>query len=102
MEILHLGSSEKKNSEADLNKIEARFGEWQQKMNSLKIKLEKCLNIKEKLNNMEQLQMEYLDMGFEKVKKFNFLNEEVDEFMSRWSRSLVNVRSPSYLKQKNI
>ena len=41
-------------------------------------------------------------MGFEKVKKFNFLNEEVDEFMSRWSRSLVNVRSPSYLKQKNI
>ena len=46
MEILHLGSSEKKNSEADLNKIEARFGEWKQKMNSLKIKLEKCLNIK--------------------------------------------------------
>ena len=51
---------------------------------------------------MEQLQMEYLDMGFEKVKKFNFLNEEVDEFMSRWSQSLVNVRSPSCLKQKNI
>ena len=41
-------------------------------------------------------------MGFEKVKKFNFLNEEVDEFMSRWSQSLVNVRSPSYLKQKTF
>ena len=46
--------------------------------------------------------MEYLDMRFEKVKKFNFLNEEVEEFMSRWSQRLVNVRSPSYLKQKTF
>ena len=31
----------------------------------------------------------------EKVSAFNFLNEEVEEFMSRWSQSLVNVRGPS-------
>ena len=32
--------------------------------------------------------------------KFNFLNEEVEEFLRRWNQNLVNVRSPSYLKQK--
>ena len=34
--------------------------------------------------------------------EFNFLNEEVEEFTSRWNQNLVNVRSPSYLKQKNF
>ena len=52
-------------------------------MNNLKIKLEKCLNVKEKLNNIEQLQMEYCKMDFEKVNEFVFFNEEVEEFMSR-------------------
>ena len=46
MKVLRLGSSENKNSEKELSKIEARFAEGKQKMNSLKIKLEKCLNVK--------------------------------------------------------
>ena len=39
-------------------------------------------------------------MDISKVNEFNFLNEEVPEFTRRWSKNLVNVRSPSYLKQK--
>ena len=41
MKELHLVSNEKKNSEYDFSKIEARFAEGQQKINSLKIKLQK-------------------------------------------------------------
>ena len=52
------------------------------------------------LNNLEQVQMEYREMDIWKVNEFNFLNEEVEEFTSRWSQNLVNARSPSYLKQK--
>ena len=37
----------------------------------------------------------------EKVNEF-FLNEEVEEFTSRWSQSLVNLKSPVYLKQKTF
>ena len=58
MKVLHLGSYEKKNSEKDSCKIEARFAEGKQKMSSLKIKLQKCQKNKGKLNNMEQVQME--------------------------------------------
>ena len=36
-----------------------------------------------KVNNMEQIQMEYLEMDIWKVNKFNFLNEKVKEFISR-------------------
>ena len=54
------------------------------------------LYAKRKLNNMEQVQMEYW-----KVHEFNFLNE-VEGFTSRWSQNLVNVRRPSYLTQKNF
>ena len=32
-------------------------------------------------------------MGIWKVNEFDFLNEEVEEFTSRWSQNLVNVRS---------
>ena len=46
--------------------------------------------------------MEYWEMDFEKVNEFNFLNEEVEEFTSSWSQSLVNIRSPSYLGQKTF
>ena len=42
--------------------------------------------------------MEYWEKDFEKVKEFNFLNEKVKEFISSWSQSLVNIRSPGYLK----
>ena len=42
MEVLYLGSNEKKNSGKDMKKIEARFAEGKQKANSLKIKLQKC------------------------------------------------------------
>ena len=41
MKVLHLGSNEKKNPEKDLSKIEGRFAEGKQKMNNLKIKLQK-------------------------------------------------------------
>ena len=41
-----------------------------------------------------------MDIG--KVNEFSFLNEEVEEFTSRWSQNLVNVRSPVYLKQKTF
>ena len=39
-------------------------------------------------------------MDIWKVNWLNFLNEEVEEFTTRWSQNLVNIRSPSYLKQK--
>ena len=42
MEVLYLGSNGNKNSKKDLNKIEARLAEGKQKMNNLKIKLQKC------------------------------------------------------------
>ena len=41
MKVLYLSSNEKKNSGKDLNMIEERFAEGKQKMNSLKIKLQK-------------------------------------------------------------
>ena len=41
--------------------------------------------------------MEYLE-AIEKVSYFNILNEEVEKFTSKWSQSLDNVRSLSYLK----
>ena len=55
MKVLFLGNNEKKNSGKDLNKVEARFTEGKQRMNCLKIQ---CSNVKGKLNNMEQVQME--------------------------------------------
>ena len=42
MKVLYLRSNEKKNPGKNLNKIETRFTEWKQKMNSLKIELQKC------------------------------------------------------------
>ena len=53
MKVLHLGSNENKKYRKDLSKIEAKFTIGKQKMNSLKIKLQKCQNVKGKLNNME-------------------------------------------------
>ena len=40
-------------------------------------------------------------MDFKKVNEFNFLNE-VEEFISRWSQSLLDLRSSSNLKQKAL
>ena len=34
--------------------------------------------------------------------EFNILNEEIQEFISRWSQSFLNVTIPSYLKQKTF
>ena len=34
----------------------------------------------------------------EKVDKFNFLNEEVEEFTSSCSQRNINARTPRYLK----
>ena len=51
---------------------------------------------------MEQLQIENSEMDIWKVTDFNFLNVEVEEFSNGWRLYLVNVRSPSYLKQKTL
>ena len=48
------------------------------------------------------MQIEYWEADIWKVNEFNFLNEEVEEFSNRWCPNLVNVRSPSYLKQKTF
>ena len=42
MKIPYIGSNEKKYSKKELNKIETRFAERRYKVNSLKIKLQKC------------------------------------------------------------
>ena len=39
-------------------------------------------------------------MDILKVNKFKLLNEEVEEYISRWSENLSNLRSPTYLKDK--
>ena len=44
---------------------------------------------------MEQVQMEYWEMDIWKVSEFKFLNQQIEEFTSRWNQSLVNVRIPS-------
>ena len=49
---------------------------------------------------MEQVQMDYWDI--EKVNDFNFLYKEVEKFMSRRRQSLVNFKSPVYMKQKPL
>ena len=49
IKVLLLGSNEKKNSEKDLREIEGT--EVEQKMNSLKIKLQKCYSVKSKVNS---------------------------------------------------
>ena len=41
-------------------------------------------------------------MDIWKVNEFNFLNEEVEEFISRWNQNLVNIKIHIYLKQKNF
>ena len=51
---------------------------------------------------MEQVQMECWAIDISKVNRFSFLNEEVEEFTSRCSQNLVNVRSSTYSKQKNL
>ena len=56
MTVLYLGSNEKKNLRG---RSEQDWKRKQKKMNSLKIKLQKCQNVKGKLNNMEQVEMKY-------------------------------------------
>ena len=41
---------------------------------------------------MEEIKMEYWKMNIWKVNEFNFLNETVEEFASRCSQNLVNIR----------
>ena len=49
---------------------------------------------------MEQVQMEYLKIDIWAVNEFKFLNEEAEVFTSKQSQNLVDVRNPSYFKQK--
>ena len=44
--------------------------------------------------------MENWEMDIWKINEFKFLNEQVEKFTSRQRQNLVNVWSPSYLKQK--
>ena len=44
--------------------------------------------------------MEYSEMNIWKVNEFHFLDRKVDEFTSRWSQNMENLRRPSYLKKK--
>ena len=38
-------------------------------------------------------------MDIQKVNEFDFLNEEVEEFTSKWSKNLVNLISLRYLNE---
>ena len=49
---------------------------------------------------MQQVQVENSEMDIWKVNDFNFLIEEVEEFLNRWSMYLVNVRSPANWSKK--
>ena len=40
--------------------------------------------------------------NIEKGNEFSFLNEKVEEFTSKWSQSLVNLKNSVYLKQKAL
>ena len=51
---------------------------------------------------MEQVRMAYWEMDIRKINEFTFLNEKVEEFTSRWSQNLVNLRSPRYLLEKTF
>ena len=51
---------------------------------------------------MEQVQIEYWETNISKVHEFNFLNEKVEKSLNRWGLKMVNVKSPSYLKQKTF
>ena len=48
---------------------------------------------------MEQVEMEYWEVGIWKV---HFLNKEDEDFTKRWSQNLVNLRSLGYLKEKTF
>ena len=41
-------------------------------------------------------------MGIWKANECNFLNVEAEEFTSKCSKNLVNLRSPRYLKEKTF
>ena len=41
-------------------------------------------------------------MDIWKLNEFNFLNKEVEEFTCKWSKNVVNLGSPSYMKQKTF
>ena len=51
---------------------------------------------------MKLTDMEYQKMNIWKVNEVNLLNEEAEEFTSLWSKNLVNLKSPSYLKEKTF
>ena len=55
MKLLYLSSKKRKNSGKELSKIEVIIPERKYKMNSLDIKSQ---NVKRKLNNTKQVQME--------------------------------------------
>ena len=103
MKVLHLGVNENKNSGKYLNKIEAKvcwmkgswkWIVWKWRYKNVKM-LKRNLIIWSKLQNIEKL-------IFGKLMSLFFLNEEVEEFTNKWSQNLVNVRSPSHLKEKTF
>ena len=89
IKVLHEGSNEKKNSEKYLIKIKVRFARRKENIKTLKLNLTTW--------NKDRWNIEEWMLG-----NLMSFNEEVEEFTSRWSQSLVNVRNTSYLKQKNF
>ena len=51
---------------------------------------------------MCHVHMECWEWDIWKVNEFDFLNEEVKEFTSRWSQNLLYLRSPSHLLKQKI
>ena len=51
---------------------------------------------------MEHVEVEYQEIDLQKINEFNFLNEEAHKFTSMWSKNLVNLRNPSYFKEKTF
>ena len=81
MNVLYLGNNEKKNSGKYLNRIEARFAEGKQKMNSLKIKLQKQWRIQNFLGKLVcvqfsiSLRCHHGQCPCENLKKLVFLDQ---------------------------
>ena len=75
MKILYLGSNEKKKNKYGKR---TRTRLKQDLLKGSRKWIVSTQNVKRKLNNLEQVQMEYWKMDIKKVNCFNFLNEEVE------------------------
>ena len=95
MKVLNLGSNKKKKSGKDLIKIEGRFAEGKQRVNSLEVVLQTVTMVNGKLiiwskhrwNIGKCILRKFMRKLIEKVHEFNALNEDIEEFTSRLSQT---------------